>query len=212
MKRFRTALLVAASVALFGAAPTPFHVRGTIVGVHASSFTVSTARGNVTIALLPKTGVAAVVPGSRADIKPGTFIGTANIQGGPADRALEVVVFPESMRGAGEGNYPWDLAQKSHGTSMMTNGTVASPHGRSMMTNGTVSHAGGTGAMTIDVTYKGGRQHIIVPANIPIVRIEPATRALLMRGAHVFVVATGDPSHPVAQRVVVGKDGTVPPM
>ncbi|HEX8806827.1 MAG TPA: hypothetical protein VF741_07750, partial [Candidatus Aquilonibacter sp.] len=116
------------------------------------------------------------------------------------------------MRGTGEGNYPWDLTQKSNQTSMMTNGTVASPNGRSMMTNGSVSHASGTGAMTIDVTYKGGQQHIIVPANIPIVRIEPGTRALLMRGAHVFVVASGDPSHPVAQRVVIGEDGAIPPM
>lgn len=213
MKSLRIVLLAAlSSTLLLGAASAPFHVRGTLVRVQPASFTVATASGNVTISLPPKAGVAAVVPGSLADIKPGTYIGTANIQGGPEDRALEVVVFPDAMRGAGEGNYPWDLTQKSNQSSMMTNGTVASPNGHSMMTNGSVSHASGTGAMTIDVTYKGGQQRIIVPANVPIVRIEPGTRALLTPGAHVFVVASGDPSHPVAQRVVVGKDGAIPPM
>jgi hypothetical protein len=213
MKQLRIALLVAAAAAFLGAAPIPFHVRGTIVSTHgSSSITVATARGNVVVMLPPKTGVAAVVPGSQSDIKSGTFIGTANVQGGATDRALEVVVFPDAMRGTGEGNYAWDLTPHSSGSSMMTNGTVANGSGTSMMTNGNVKSATGHGQMTLTVTYKGGQQRIIVPANVSIVRLEPGSPALLMRGAHVFVIATGDPSHPVAQRVVVGKDGAVPPM
>jgi hypothetical protein len=211
MKHFHTMLLAAASVALLAAAPTPIHVRGTIVSVRANAFTVSTGRGDVVVTLAPKTGVAAVVPGSRSDIKAGTFIGTANVQGSGTDRALEVVVFPNALRGTGEGNYAWDLAPKSGGTSMMTNGTVASG-AHSMMTNGNVQSATGSGAMTLTVTYKGGQQRIMVPANAPIVRIEPGNRSLIAKGADVFVVASGNLSHAVAMRVVVGKDGAVPPM
>ena len=187
-------------------AAQPAHVRGTIVSVTGDHIVVATEAGNRTLDLTPKTGVAAVVPGSRADIKPGTFIGTANIAGGRMDRAQEVVVFPDSMRGTGEGNYAWDL-KSGGGTSMMTNGTVA-PSGHSMMTNGTVSSASSGGAMTLDVTYKGGSQRIMVPANVPIVRVEPGSRALLHKGARVFVVAVGDD----AMRVIVGKDGATPPM
>jgi hypothetical protein len=191
---------------------TPMHIRGTIERVEPSAFVVETAHGDVTVSLPAKTGVAQVVPGTRADIKPGTFIGAANVPNGATDRALEVVVFPNAMRGTGEGNYGWDLAPPSGGHSMMTNGTVAPMSGHSMMTNGNVAHESMNGPMTLDVTYKGGQQHIVVPPNAPIVRIEPGTRAMIAKGAHVFVVATGTMAHATALRVVVGEQGAVPPM
>jgi len=181
---------------------------------------VKTASGTVAIAISPKTGVVAVVPASRAAIKAGTFIGAANVAGRRTDRALEVVVFPNSMRGAGEGNYAWDLSPEAGGSSMMTNGTVASMGGHtgstmgesSMMTNGTVSSTMGNGRMILNVTYKGGVQHIVVPANVPIVRIVPGSPSLLAPGAHVFVIATGASGSLSAARVIVGKNGAVPPM
>lgn len=200
-----SALSLSTAVAAY-AAPAPMHVRGTIVRVTGSEVVISTPSGDQRLALTPKTGVAAVVPASRADIKPGTFIGTANIASGDVGRAQEVVVFPDSMRGTGEGNYAWDLKAKS-GTSMMTNGTVA-PNGSSMMTNGNVASASGHGQMTLMVTYKGGSQRIIVPANVPIVRVEPGSRAMLVKGARVFAVAAGGN----ALRIIVGKDGATPPM
>lgn len=196
------------------AAPATSHIRGVIANVGAKAMTVATKTGPVAIALTAKTGVAAVVPASRSDIKTGTFIGTANVPNGTTDRALEVVVFPNSMRGTGEGNYSWDLAPASGGSSMMTNGTVASQgaHGGSMMTNGTVTGKQHAGSMMLDVTYKGGAQHIAVPANAPIVRVEAGSPALLVRGAHVFVVAARADGKFSALRVLVGKDGAVPPM
>lgn len=211
MNQLRITLLAAVCAALLGAVPAPIHLRGTIAHVTANAITVMTAKGAIVVSVAPKTRVAAVVPGSRADIKPGTFIGTANMQGNGIDRALEVVVFPDAMRGTGEGNYAWDLSPKSGSSSMMTNGTVAQGR-QSMMTNGTVAHTMRNGAMILTVTYKGGQQRINVPANAPIVRIEPGSRALIHRGAHVFIVASGDMTHPVAMRIIVGKDGAVPPM
>jgi hypothetical protein len=202
------AILIPALAA--SAAPATVHVRGTISRVTPTELVVATASGDERLAITPKTGVAAVVPGSRSDIKPGTFIGTANIAHGDMGRAQEVVVFPNSMRGTGEGNYPWDM-QSSGGSSMMTNGTVA-PGGTSMMTNGTVAAQHGHGQLTLTVTYKGGSQRVVVPANVPIVRIEKGSRALLAEGAHVFVIAAGSPGHLHAMRVIVGKDGATPPM
>ncbi len=202
-------ILISSSVPA-SAAPSTVHVRGTIKHVTATTLVVATATGDRTLALTPKTGVAAVVPGSRDDIKPGTFIGTANVASGDTGRAQEVVVFPDAMRGTGEGNYAWDLP--SHGgSSMMTNGTVA-PGGTSMMTNGTVHTESGHGMMTLNVTYKGGSRRIVVPANVPIVRVEAGSRALLAPGARVFVIAAGGPGNLHALRVIVGKDGATPPM
>ena len=140
--------------------------------------------------------------------------------------AAEVVVFPNSMRGAGAGSYPWDLpaptgmAQSSrmtNGTAMhsrMTNGTVSASHMtngvvHSRMTNGSVTH-GATGD-TLTVSYKGGSQQITLPPNIPYVTFAPGTRAELKPGAHVVVFAV--PGNPLtAVRVAVGQGSLVPPM
>lgn len=191
------------------------HIRGTIAHVSATAMSVTTSAGTMKLRLPASVGVAAVVPATRAEIKTGTFIGVANVPQGKTDRALEVVVFPNSLRGTGEGNYPWDLPAKSNGGSMMTNGTVASQgthSGGSMMTNGTVSSAQHSGQMLLNVRYKGGVQHIIVPQNAPIVRIEAGRRALLVPGAHVFVMAAKARGHLLAMRIIVGKNGAVPPM
>jgi hypothetical protein len=112
--------------------------------------------------------------------------------------ALEVLVFPESARGSGEGHYPWDLQPQS----TMTNGTVATvseeAHGR-----------------TLKITYKGSEQpiEITVPPSAPIVTLASGSADLLKPGNHIFAAAakgaTGDYS---AARVLVGIDGLVPPM
>lgn len=184
------------------------HIRGTIANASPSVLAVKADRGTLQVTVLPSTAVAGVVPGSASDIKPNTFIGAANVPGSGSSRALEVVVFPNSMRGTGEGDYAWDL--QPHGqSSMMTNGSVS--HG-SMMTNGTVSHASASGPVTVTVVYKGGSKRITVPANAPIVRVVPGDRSLLKPGAHVFIVAKPSGARPVAARIIVGEQGAVPPM
>ena len=208
-------LLACASVTLAlpmaaAAATAPTHVRGTISAVSASGITVATATGPVVVALSPKTKFAGALPASIDDIKAGTFIGTANVPSGNVARALEVVVFPESMKGAGEGDYPWDLSSGG-GHSAMTNGTVAA-HAGSSMTNATVDHVSSGGMRTVSVSYKGGTKRIAIPANAPIVRVEPGTPKLLASGAHVFVVAIPNGDKLGAAFVVVGEHGTVPPM
>jgi hypothetical protein len=98
-------------------------VRGTVVSLDGSMLVVHAKDGkDVNVTLKDNYAVLAVVKSSMADIKENTFIGTATVaQPDGSLRSLEVVVFPDSLRGFAEGHYPWDLGSSS----MMTNATVA---------------------------------------------------------------------------------------
>jgi hypothetical protein len=188
--------LVASGAAL-AQAPQPVRIRATIDSVDASSLSLTTRTGDkVTVAIAPDTIVTALVPIKLQDIKPGSFIGTAAMpQPDGTQRALEVHVFPESMRGAGEGHRPFDLQPQS------------------TMTNGTVGAVTGSVGRTLTVTYKGGEKTIVVPPDTPVVTFEPGSSALLAPGAHVIVFATRTADGKVtATRIAVGKNGLVPPM
>lgn len=197
------------------AADQPVHIRGTVLDVTSTGFTVQGAAGPQTVVLAADTKIAGVVPGTLDSIKDGTFIGTANVPRGNGARALEVVVFPDSMKGTGLGDYAWDLPSKAGAGSAMTNGTVkkkgSGAGAMSTMTNGTVKKSTGTGALTLVVDYGKGEKTINVPANVPVVTFQPADKTAIVKGAHVFVV--GKPGTPVsAGLVAVGLNGTVPPM
>ena len=177
---------------------TPVRVRGTVVSLNGSKLVVHTKDGSdVTVNLADNFAALAVVKASMADIKEGTFIGTATVtQPDSSLRSLEVVVFPDKMRGTGEGHYPWDLGSNS------------------MMTNATVSNAvKGIEGQTITVTYKGGEKKIDVPANVPVVTIVPATKEEIKPGAIVFVPTMRQADDSLkGGAVLFGKDGVVPPM
>jgi hypothetical protein len=221
LKRKAILTAMAAGLAIVALAPAvaadqpgaPVHIRGTVLAVTDSGFSVQTLAGIQNIAVAPDTRITGVVPSTLDAIKPGTFIGTANVPGASGARALEVVVFPDAMKGTGLGDYAWDLPAKSGAGSAMTNGTVkAMKHpAMSAMTNGTVKTSSGSGARTLVVDYGKGEKTINVPANVPVVSFQPADKTALVKGAHVFVV--GKPGNPVgAGLVAVGLNGTVPPM
>lgn len=215
----------------------PVRVRGVVTAVGPDSVAVQTYDGNsATVVLGDKTGYAWVLPASLSTLKQGDFIGTATTGGDDALQAVEVVIFPESMRGTGEGHYDWDtpaVTQTSGargGTSGMTNGTVTGSGmtngtvtqsgmtngtvAQSGMTNGTVSNSSGTaGVQQLTVSYKGGTAKVAVPARTPIVRFDPAQKAILTVGQKVFVVTEpGTDGKPTAKFVAAGKDGLMPPM
>lgn len=180
------------------ASAAPVHIRGSIAKVDGSDVTVTANDGKtITLTLGPDWKIAGVVPATMADIKPGVFIGTANQEGAGGNTALEVVVFPEAMRGTGEGNYGWDLKPKSK----MTNATVDSA-------------VTGVDGQTVTLKYKGGEKTVKIGEGTPIVTIAPATRDDLKPGAKVFVA--GEPSADgktlTQGRIAVGKDGVTPPM
>jgi hypothetical protein len=217
----RTAIVAAAGLACVSAfAATPMaHIRGTVVSATADHVTVRTATGSVKVAIDPATKIAGIVPGSRDQIKAGTFVGIANVPGAAASRALEVVVFPDSMRGAGLGDYPWDLPPKhaagSAKSSAMTNGTVtaatAGARKNSAMTNGTVKSTSSANGLLLAVDYGQGEKKILVPAGVPVVDIVPADASKLAPGAHVFVSTKKDAPQTAAY-IAVGMAGAVPPM
>jgi hypothetical protein len=111
------------------------------------------------------------------------------------------------MNGTGEGDYPWDLPAGGGHMSAMTNGTVAAPK-MSSMTNATVSHVANGAVKTVTLSYKGGTKIIAIPAGVPIVRVVPASKALIVPGAHVVAF----PPVSSAGAIIVGEQGTTPPM
>lgn len=205
------------------AAPQVERVRGTIETVEADKVSIKTIDGQTeTVALTPQTRYASLVRSSLSAIKDGSFIGTAT-KGDNPPTALEVHIFPESMRGTGEGHRDWDtipdtLAGGAPVKSAMTNGTVKTstgtgPRVKSAMTNGTVaSRTGAGGATTLVVTYgKDQSQTILVPPQAPIVAYEPADKAIVQAGGKIFLTAERDGDKLTAVRAAVGKDGLTPP-
>nr|WP_318289990.1 hypothetical protein [Paraburkholderia sp. BL8N3] len=145
----------------------------------------------------PTVTVSAVKAMQLSDIKPGSFVATVATTGTHGKlTATEVVVFPESARGSGEGHNTWDLGPNS----TMTNANVD-----------TVVH--GISGRNLKLWHKGGNNEVSVLPNVPIVTFTPAARTDLTAGKKVFVVATAASQGTfVAQRVVVEKDGVAPPM
>jgi len=137
-----------------------------------------------------------LIPAKPTDIAKGSYIGSAAVpQSDGTLRALEVQVFPPSMRGVGEGSRPFDVAPGSS------------------MTNGTIGNIVSANGRTLTVTYKGGEKKIFVPDGVPFVSYAPADRSALTPGANVLVIATRASDGIVtANTVLVGKDGLVPPM
>ena len=172
-------------------------VRGTVKALDGDTLTIVSAQGTTLVVNLTSGwGVRAVVPSSLADIKPGTFIGTATV--GPDNQmvAREVLVFPDAMRGSGEGSYPWDLTPAS----TMTNATV----------DAQVKQAEG---INLTLSYMGGIKTVTVPPGVPIVTFETGNKSMLAPGAHVFARGPAQPDGSIkAGGVAVGKNGLTPPM
>lgn len=216
------------------------HVRGTIEQANANTLAVKTYGGNtVDLALTPTTKFAWVEKSSLSSIKKGDFIGTAATGSANDMVAQEVVIFPGSMRGTGEGHYPWTMpaavaAADTGGASTggatgappvqgtMTNGTVAAtstPSSGSMvqgtMTNGTVAaNTAQSGGKELTISYGSGKTvRVLVPPTAPVVRFVPSQKSAVTHGAHAFISAEqGGNGKLSANFVAVGKSGLVPPM
>ena len=173
-------------------------IRGEIVAIEGTKLQVRTREGPIAdIDLDDKYAVTAIVRIEPSAIARGSFVGTASMPDADGTlRALEVLVFPESARGSGEGHYPWDLQPGS----MMTNATVAE-----------VVDVGGGRRMTL--RYKDGEKVVTVPPAAPVVTFQPGSREMVVPGAHVMLSATVRPDGTLAAtRMSIGKDGLVPPM
>ncbi len=178
---------------------TPARVRGTLQRMDGNNLTIATKSGKKTdVPLKDGAPIIAVTKGAMSDIKSNSFVGiTAMPQPDGTQKAVEVHVFEESLRGVGEGHYPWDLKPAS----TMTNGAVAQQ----------VEKVEGN---TLQVKYKDGEKTIVVPKDAEVVNLVAGTKADLKTGAHVFIPRwekQGDGTWQAAV-VVVGRDGITPPM
>jgi hypothetical protein len=193
------AMLVASSLlAIAQQPPTPTRVRGTIDGVDGEVLLVKSRGGeDVRLHMTGDMRVVGIVRISLADIKLGSFIGTTTVPGPDGSQnAVEVHVFPENMRGTGEGSRPYDLRPNS----TMTNATVAE----------TVA---GNDGQNLVIKYKDGEKKVVVGPDTPVVTYVPADRSELKPGAKIiaFVKQLPDGSFET-NRVSVGRDGLTPPM
>ena len=194
-------LAAAAALFAFGAAAQtaqPSRVRGTIEKIEGQNLAVKAREGGtVDIKLADNVAVTGVVKAKLADIAVGNFVGVAALpQKDGSLKAIEVLIFPEAARGSNEGHYGWDLMPES----TMTNATVA-------------ERVAGVDGPTLTLKYKDGETKITVPPEAPVVTFAAGDRALLQPGAGVFVPAMKQPNGSfTAARILVGKDGVMPPM
>jgi hypothetical protein len=194
------AAMVAASVLCAAAQqpPTPTRVRGTIEGVDGDVLSVRSRSGEqVKLHMTSDVRVVGITRISLADIKLGSFIGTTTVPGPDGQQnAVEVHVFPENMRGTGEGARPYDLKPNS----TMTNATVAE----------TVA---GNDGQTLMIKYKDGEKKVTVGPDTPVVTYVPADRGDLKTDAKIiaFIKQLPDGSFET-NRISVGRDGLTPPM
>jgi hypothetical protein len=192
--------MVAASTvyAIAQKAPVPSRVRGEIEAVDGDVLTVKSRGGeDVKLHMTSDMRVVGITRIALTDIKVGSFIGTTTVPGPDGmPTAVEVHVFPEDMRGTGEGSRPWDLKPNS------------------TMTNATVSESVvGNDGHTLLVKYKDGEKKVLVTPETPVVTYVPADKSDLKAGAKViaFMKQLPDGSFET-NRVSIGRDGLTPPM
>ena len=177
---------------------TRVRVAGTVDKLDGDKLTVDTKGGQpVTVVLADNAAVFGVEKRTIADIKPGDFLASGGVNGTDGKiHAVEVRIFPESLRGTGEGQRPWDV--KPDG--VMTNATV-----------GTVSQSPEGGV--IHVKYKEGESEFTVGPEVPILAYVAGDRSLLKPGAAIFTVAQKKPDGTLTTgRVTAEKNGVKPPM
>jgi len=199
MIRSIAALIIAATSAAVLAQTPPTRIRGTLEQVDGNLLTIKARSGEVMKVKVPDDVlIIGLTKASMADIGNGKFIGTTTV--GQKDGALvaeEVHIFPENMRGTGEGHRDWDLRPESK----MTNANVAD-----------IKNMGDGRVMTVQ--YKGGEKKVLVTPRTSVVSYEPASRSDLKPGAGVFINnAERQPDGTyTAPRINVGLRGQNPPM
>jgi hypothetical protein len=178
--------------------PTPSRVRGTIEAVDGDTLAVKSRAGeDVKLHMTGDIRIVGITKIALTDIKVGSFIGTTTVPGPDGgNNAVEVHVFPEDMRGTGEGSRPYDLKPNSS----MTNATVA-------------ESVVGNDGHTLLIKYKDGEKKVVVGPDTPVVTYVPAGKPDLKPGAKViaFMKKLPDGSFET-NRVSVGRDGLTPPM
>jgi len=178
--------------------PAPVRLRGTVEKLENLVMTVKSRDGStVDVKLAENYAVVGVSRAKLEDMSKGKYIGTTTLgQKDGALVALEVHIFPEAMRGTGDGHRGWDLQPSSTMTNGAVEQTSASSDGQVLM-----------------LKYKDGEKKIVVTPDTPIVTYVPGEKSELKPGAPIFIAAATKLPDGTLQtpRVNVGR-GVVPPM
>jgi hypothetical protein len=197
-------MLAAASFALVctalpASAQETVRIRGTIESVAGDAYVVKNRDGAEYKVAVTNPGLyVAIVKSTMADIKPGMFVGaTGMTQPDGSQKAIEVHIFPESMRGTGEGHYDWDLKPNTKMTNANVEQTVAGVEGP-----------------VLSVKYKDGEKKVLVTPETAVVTYVVGDKSDLKPGIKIFVGAGKKQADGTVQtpRVTYGKDGLTPPM
>jgi len=191
------ALLLLASPAL-AQAPQVQRVRGTIEKLDGNTLMVKERGGqSVSIKLADNYTVRGMAKKSLSDIKAGDYVASTGRKGPDGKlHAVEVRIFPEAMRGVGEGQFPWDLTPDSTMTNATVTQVAAAPQGQ-----------------TLKVKYKGEESEFIVDPNVPVLTYIPGDKSLLKPGSMVFVIANKQPDGSLTSgNVTAETNGIKPPM
>ncbi|HEY1436916.1 MAG TPA: hypothetical protein VGG82_05375 [Casimicrobiaceae bacterium] len=202
-KMIRRVVTVGGLALVFAASTTwaqdTVRVRGTIERVEGQTLVVKSREGaELKVVLADNAVVVAIVKASLSDIKQGSFVGVTGMpQADGSQKAVEVHIFPEAMRGTGEGHRPWDLRPQSTMTNANVERTVAGVDGH-----------------TLTLKYKDGEKKIIVVPETAIVTYVPGDKSELKPGVKIFIAAANKQPDGTLQapRVNFGKDGLTPPM
>jgi hypothetical protein len=174
-------------------------LRGTVASANAREIVVKTDTNTVTVKVAEPLQVYDRAPSDLARVKDDVFIGVTTVkQPDGSERATEIHIFPDALRGLGEGSRMM-TPSASGSASRMTNGSVSA----SRMSNGTVS---GAIDSTLVVQYAGGSQRVTVPANTPVTEIKPVAKQLAA-GDHVVVIAKreNDGTYSASKALVTSK-------
>jgi hypothetical protein len=190
------ALICAASSA---SAQETVRIRGTIEKVDGAVYVVKNRDGaELKLTMADNPLYVAIVKSTMADIKPGMFVGSTGVtQPDGSQKAIEVHIFPESMRGTGEGHYDWDLKPNTKMTNANVEQTVA-----------------GVDGPVLSVKYKDGEKKLMVTPETAVVTYVTGNKDDLKPGTRIFVAAGKKQADGTIQtpRITYGKDGLVPPM
>jgi hypothetical protein len=179
------------------AADDTVRIRGTIERVEGPIYVVKNRDGaELKLTVTDNPLFVAIAPSTMADIKPGMFVGSAGtMQPDGTQKAIEVHIFPESMRGTGEGHYDWDLKPQTK----MTNGNVEQ----------TVA---GVDGPLLSVKYKDGEKKLMVTPETVVVTYVPGNKDDLKPGTRIFVAAAKKQPDGTLQtpRITYGRNGAGP--
>ncbi len=198
MRKYRWAMIAGLALVLAGTAlaqQPPVRVRGTIEQVDGNTLSIKAKDGALLkLVLADNAVVVGIMRRTLDDIKKGEFVGSAATSNGDGTwTALEVHIFPESMRGTGEGHRPWEAPRSS-----MTNATV-------------IDKVRAMDGHTMTLQYKGGEQKIVVTDKTPIVGYEAGNRGDLKPGKAIFVANATKAEDGTLRTPRINVEKTAPP-